>query len=56
MSDVKFKTMRHNSDNLDKSLKINAQRLNISEQLLTVLQNTAKVLMIMEVKHKAEES
>lgn len=40
LCDWKAATLRHDDGNIDKSLEINKERFNISEQLVSVLKNT----------------
>jgi hypothetical protein len=44
LCDWKAATMRHNDGNLADSLRINKQRFGISDQLASILENTAKEL------------
>lgn len=42
--DWKASSMRHNTGNIRKSIEINGPRFNISQQLITILENTADYL------------
>lgn len=54
--DWKCSSMRHNDGNILKSIKINQDRFGYSDELKTILENTAKWLDTCTVYHKADES
>jgi hypothetical protein len=56
LCDWKASSMRHNSGNILKSIDINQQRFNYSDELKQILKNTAIWLETQEVINYAQES
>ncbi len=56
LCDWKAATFRHDDGNIYKSLEINRERFEMSEQLVSILKNTINMFELIEVYHKAEES
>jgi hypothetical protein len=54
--DWKSSTMRHADGDIFKSIEINQKRFGYSDELKTILVNTAKWLQTFKTFHKAEES
>lgn len=44
LCDWKASSERHNDGNINKSIEINANRFNMSPQLVKILENTVKVI------------
>lgn len=56
LMDWKASSMRHNDGNILKSIAINQERFEYSDELRRILENTAKWLDTQTVFHKANES
>jgi hypothetical protein len=56
MCDWKSATMRHNDGDIMRSIKLNKERFKYSDELESILINTAKLLNEAKIYHKADES
>lgn len=56
IADWKASSMRHSDGNILKSIEINQTRFGYSEDLKIILENTAKWIDSLNIKHHAEES
>mgnify|MGYP001576204131 CR=1 FL=1 len=56
LCDWKSSSMRHNDGNILKSIEINQSRFDFSDELRTLLENTAKWIDAQAVYHRANES
>lgn len=56
LMDWKSSSMRHNDGNILKSIEINQERFEFSNELRQILENTAKWIDSHKVYHKASES
>ena len=54
--DWKSSSLRHNDGDIFKSIETNQKRFGYSDELKSILINTAKWLEASDVYHKAEES